>query len=148
MASTFIIDINNNDDLSVVIRKCNANFKAIMSQQSKQSQIDKADAANQASEIIGDAVGGLVNQIEHERDLRIAADLDLDNAIDTLAGSMTAVATTGNYSDLINKPEDVLDGAYLTFGMENPATAYGGTWNQEGTLTIGSSVLNIWKRIA
>lgn len=109
MASQFVIDINSNDDLSTVIRKCNANFKAIMSQYAKQRQIDNNDISTD----IGDAVDDLVAAISHEADLRIAGDQALDNAIGVVDGKFTdytptsnlaAVATSGDYSDLTNKP--------------------------------------------
>lgn len=51
MASHYVIDIGHNDDLQTVIRKCNENFKTIMSQQFKQSQINAEDLQVELIEI-------------------------------------------------------------------------------------------------
>lgn len=153
MASQFVIDINSNDELPAVIRKCNANFKAIMSQYAKQRQIDNGDI----SDDIGDATQGLIQVINHETDLRIAGDQALNNAIGvvddkfdnyTPTADLATVATTGSYADLIDVPTIPIDGAYTTFGIEDPSTIYGGTWITVGTLAVGSETLTVWKKTA
>lgn len=51
MATQYIIDINHNDELPVVIRKCNENFRALLSQRLKQGQITNADISSMISDV-------------------------------------------------------------------------------------------------
>lgn len=74
MASRSIINLNNNDDLITVIKKCNTNFKLIISQSTKQGQIQMDDLNNTI--------------------------MDINDEINNLA----PVATSGDYDDLINTP--------------------------------------------
>lgn len=104
MASQYVIDLGYNDDLTTVIKKVNHNFKAVVGQQSKQAQIDAGDATEIIAGVVGDAVDGLVDLINHEADLRAGGDQDLENAIETLQQSLAAVAFSGDYNDLVNTP--------------------------------------------
>jgi hypothetical protein len=77
----YILDINNNDDLELVRRKCNTNFRAIVTQLSKQTQ----DAADSAYEDVSEAVTSLVQLINQEAGIRAQADLDLENEIQAIS---------------------------------------------------------------
>ena len=88
MASIYIIDIGINDELTTVIKKCNANFKTIMGQQSKQDQIYDSDIEKE----ISDAVTDLVQAIDAEAETRRLADEDLGNAIDLVRQSIPTKA--------------------------------------------------------
>lgn len=140
MASQYVIDLGYNDDLTTVIKKVNHNFKAVVGQQSKQAQIDAGDATEIVAGIVGDAVDDLVDLIDHEADLRSGGDQDLENAIETLDDKFDDYVKT---DDLPTIP---INGAYLTFGNENPSTIYGNTWIQVGTISVGSDSLKVWRR--
>lgn len=107
MASQYVIDLGYNDDLTTVIKKVNHNFKAVVGQQSKQAQIEAGDATEIVAGVVGDAVDGLVDLINHEADLRADGDQDLENAIETLQQSLAAVAFSGDYNDLVNTPSSI-----------------------------------------
>lgn len=127
----YILDINANDELHSVIQKCNSNFKAIMSQVELQAKDESrtreqdiedtteeiADAVSDATEEwnqnLGDAVDDLVQQIGDEATARSDKDGDLEDAIETvdnkfadytMTADLAAVATSGDYDDLDNKP--------------------------------------------
>lgn len=155
MASQYVIDLGYNDDLTTVIKKVNHNFKAITGQQAKQAQIDAGDYTDLIASLVGQAVDDLVDMINHEAYLRSGADQDLENAIETVDDKFddytktvdfATVATSGNYDDLVNAPEIPVNGAYLTFGNENPSTIHGNTWTQVGTISVGSESLKVWRR--
>ena len=99
MAQSGFLQLNNNDDLSKVIRKCNTNFRALATQKQQQDRIN-AQSADETSAAIGEALSDIVTAIEDEAEFRRDADGDLQNAIDGLA----TVASTGDYNDLINTP--------------------------------------------
>lgn len=103
MATRYIIDINHNDDLMTVIKKCNRNFKVIVGQQSKLDQIEANDASDAVSNIVsgavGEAVDSLVGQIESEARARRSADEDILNIIENIGPG------TNDYNQLINKPQ-------------------------------------------
>jgi hypothetical protein len=169
-----ILLLNNNDSLETVVKKCNTNFKAVLTQQSQSESIAKQEQESSSDEIIhyidneienvnhsiDAAVDGLIDRIEDEQTARSNADLSLENAIQTVDGKfgeytkttdLAAVALSGDYNDLANTPAIPvipIDGAYLTFGMEDPATVHGGTWSNVGTLAVGVETLNVWKRTA
>ena len=152
--ASFIVNINHNDNLETVIKKCNSNFKAMIAQLKQQAKIAKRDTEAETEDQIAEAVGessrDLVGLIEDEAELRRQGDEGLEDTIEALA----TVASTGNYNDLINKPTIPtvptipIDGAYLTFGTENPSTVHGGTWSNVGILAVGSETLNVWKKTA
>lgn len=96
MASQYVIDLGYNDDLTTVIKKVNHNFKAITGQQAKQAQIDAGDATEIVAGIVGDAVDDLVDLIDHEADLRVAGDNDLDNAIEAVDDKFDDYTPTAN----------------------------------------------------
>lgn len=111
MSTRYIIDINNNDDLNTVIRKCNRNFKVIVGQQVKQDQINEIDITSS----IGEAVDSLVGQIESEARARRNADEDIYNIIENIGPG------TSDYNQLVNKPqiEDVTLQGNKTFDELN-----------------------------
>ena len=119
MATRYIIDINHNDDLMTVIKKCNRNFKVIVGQQSKLDQIEANDASDAVSNIVsgavGEAVDSLVGQIESEARARRNADEDILNIIENIGPG------TNDYTQLINKPqiEDVTLQGNKTFDELN-----------------------------
>lgn len=132
MASKGVLLLGNTDSLDVVIKKCNTNFQAILTQQSQSETIAKQSQESAAEQIveevmdaIGDAVGDLVQQIEDEADTRSRADEDLEDAIETVdnkfddytkTSDMAAVATSGDYDDLTNKPTA---SDYLTYSHDD-----------------------------
>lgn len=152
--ASFIVNINHNDNLETVIKKCNSNFKAMIAQLKQQAKIAKRDTEVETegyiAEAIGESAGDLVALIEDEAELRRQGDEGLGDAIEALA----TVASTGDYDDLINKPTIPtvptipIDGAYLTFGTEDPSVEYGGMWSNIGTIAVGSEILNVWKKTA
>lgn len=146
MASRCIIDINNNDDLTTVIRKCNRNFRVIVGQQVKQDQIDAMDSSgaisDQISSSVGEAVDSLIQVIESEANARRSKDDDLEDAIDDLRND---IADLVEAAVLATYP---VGSAYTTFGNENPRTVIGGTWTNVGTVTVGTSTMNVWRRTA
>lgn len=95
----YVVDINHNDELPVVIRKCNENFRAIMSQRSKISQIEQKDAANAVANKIAIVVEDFTTAIEAEEQAREDEDTHLQNQIDDI------IVSGGNdYDNLIHKP--------------------------------------------
>lgn len=157
MASQYVIDLGYNDDLTTVIKKVNHNFKAITGQQAKQAQIDASDYTDLIASLVGQAVDDLVDMINHEANLRASGDQDLENSIETVddkfddytkTADLATIATSGSYDDLVNAPEIPVDGAYLTFGNENPSAIHGGTWTQVGTIAVGSDSINVWRRMS
>ena len=66
MATQYIIDINHNDELPVVIRKCNENFRALLSQRLKQGQITNAN--------ISSMIAGVYEALTEEEAERVQAD--------------------------------------------------------------------------
>ena len=112
MAQSGFLQLNNNDDLSKVIRKCNTNFRALATQKQQQDRIN-AQAADDTADAIGEALSDIVGLIDSEANTRRGADNDLENAIETVDGKfgdytktedLAAVATSGDYNDLINAP--------------------------------------------
>lgn len=93
MAYQYVVDINHNDDLPTVIRKCNENFKAILAQRSKISQIETNDYST--------AIEDLGNAIASESLIRSQDDDILQGEIDTLSGQ---IVSANNYNVLSNKP--------------------------------------------
>ena len=83
MAQSGFFQLNSNDDLSKVIKKCNTNFRALATQKQQQDRIN-AQAADETSEAIGEALSDIVAAIEDEAETRRLADEDLQNEIDTL----------------------------------------------------------------
>lgn len=91
------IQLNQNDDLTVVVRKCNANFRSVASQQQQQEVTGRQASEateEQIAEQIGEAVDSLVYLVNQEASARSQADLDLENAIETLAQTANQIATT------------------------------------------------------
>lgn len=80
MSYQYIIDLNHNDELPVVIRKCNENFRAILSQRSKISQIDNSIINNNIAKVVDDFEGLLAE----EAVAREAEDLVLQTQIDSI----------------------------------------------------------------
>lgn len=166
MVARYVLNINSNDELHQVIQKCNTNFKSLATQIEMQSNTDSSKREADKSEIegmIAEAVSSLdleisalsdslVHAIDDERDARSAKDDDIDRAINGIRddyakrADLSAVATSGNYTDLLNRPFANNDSAYVTFGSENPGTALGGTWTQVGSIAVGSESLNVWKK--
>ena len=126
MAYLYVLDINHNDELLTVIKKCNENFRSIVANNLKQRQIDAGNISEQVSQLIGEAVDELVILIGDEAGDRRDADDDLEDSIETLAQSLAAVATSGDYNDLINTP------TMGTIGVD-----HGGT----GVNTLGAGLL-------
>lgn len=83
MAQSGFLQLNSNDDLSKVIKKCNTNFRALATQKQQQDHIN-AQAADETSEAIGEALSDIVAAIEDEAENRRLADEDLQDEIDTL----------------------------------------------------------------
>lgn len=168
MASKGALLLANNDNLETVIKKCNTNFKAILTQQSqaetiaRQSQESSTEQiTEEVAEAVGQAVDSMIGRIGDEARIRSSADQDLEDAIETVDGKfadytltadLAAVATSGDYNDLINTPvpePDPVNTAYLTFDLtEDPNTTKGGTWVLAGTLTVGVETANMWKKTA
>lgn len=96
MSYQYIIDLNHNDELPVVIRKCNENFRAILSQRSKIAQIDNSIINNNIAEVVDDFEGLLAEEAE----ARENKDEDLQDQIDDIIAS----TGQGDYDSLINKP--------------------------------------------
>lgn len=91
MGSKYVLDINSNDDLSKVIKKCNSNFKAIVSQievnvknNSRNREEDHDEIEEDISQAIGEAVDDLVRSIDDEALIRAGKDNDLEDAIRTV----------------------------------------------------------------
>lgn len=136
------IELNQNDDLSMVVRKCNANFRSVASQQQQQEATDRQASEateEQIAEQIGEAVDSLVSLVNQEANIRSNADQDLENRIDAISGSLL---------DFVNKNDVPIGAAYTTFGAEDPSTILNGTWILVGTISIGSELMNVWKKTA
>ena len=134
-----VLLLSNKDNLETVVKKCNANFKAVLTQQSQvESNVSQGQdiLMEEVDEKIATAVGGavdsLVADIGQEANARAQGDLDLQNAIGTVDGKI---------------PVMPVDCAYTTFGAEDPTTVYGGIWSQVGTLPVGTETLVVWKKI-
>lgn len=144
MATRYIIDINHNDDLQTVIRKCNRNFKVIVGQQSKLDQIEANDASDAVSNIVSGAIGEAVDSlnviIASEANTRRLADQDIQRSISDLRSDVPDMA-----SNAILDAHPV-NSAYTTFGTENPETIIGGTWTMVDSVSVGSESLKVWKR--
>ena len=74
------LNLNQNDDLVNVIKKCNTNFK-LLATQKQQQQIEESASYDD----IGDAISDVVRQINNEASTRSQNDIDLMNAINTEA---------------------------------------------------------------
>lgn len=160
MATKGILQLNNNDNLETVIKKCNTNFKSVLTQQSQQEtqarqqqdefEVDVQELVEDTvTEAVGQAVTSINERIDTEAQTRSQGDLDLGGAIEALDLSLSAVARSGSYEDLTAKPTDPVGSAYLTFDpVSDPNTLYGGTWFLAGTLAIGVETLFAWKRSA
>lgn len=197
MTAKGVLLLANNDSLETVIKKCNANFQAVLTQQSQSKslatqaqEVFAGEVTEEIAESVGEAVDSLTEAIQSEASARSLKDQDLENAIETVDGKfsdytktedLATVATSGDYSDLSNVPDlsiyakssdlatvamsgsytDLSDqpmiptvptipinGAYLTFGTENPSTVHGGTWTQVGTISVGAETLKAWKKTA
>lgn len=161
MTTRYILNIGNNDELHTVIKKCNTNFKAIMSQvekTSKNGSRELEDGIEDITENIGDAINDVVRQLGEEAELRRTGDEDLSDAIETVddqfadytkTADLAAVATSGDYADLSAKPTDPVNSAYLTFNATyDPNVSIGGTWVAVGTMAIGGETIYAWKHTA
>lgn len=144
MATRYIIDINHNDDLQTVIRKCNRNFKVIVGQQSKLDQIEANNASDAVSNIVSGAVGEAVDSlnviIASEANARRLADQDIQRSISDLRSDVPDMISS---AILDAHP---VNSAYTTFGSENPGTVIGGTWTMVNSVSVGSESLKVWKR--
>jgi hypothetical protein len=155
MAPRYVFDININDTLSTVIKKCNANFKAITSRLNalKSGEQDIDDIVIEWDQNLSDAIDDLVGQIQDEATIRNNAIDDLENTIELVDGkflNLATVANSGDYNDLDNKP--IVDGELMTHDNEhsfaNPTASgnvYGNTWrchDSEGTQVGYAQVAN------
>lgn len=131
MGSRYILDINSNDELHSVIKKCNSNFKAIVGQLELQTKNDKrtrdqdkqdtsdaiddavSDATEEWNQELGDAVDDLVDAIgtvddkfDNYTKTEDLAAVALSGDYDDLSNApiLASVATSGDYNDLLNKP--------------------------------------------
>ena len=85
MANGYLIDINSNDNLSDVIRKCNYNFRITNANQTRQTRSSIRDSNTEISE----ELASLNSAIEAEIGAREEADEDLEDMIDAIpAGPM------------------------------------------------------------
>lgn len=161
MATRYILNIGSNDELHTVIKKCNTNFKAIMSQvekTSKNGSRQREEDMEDINEDLGEAINDIVRQLGEEAELRRTGDDDLSDAIETVDNKfadytettdLAAVALSGDYEDLATKPTDPINSAYLTFDATyDPNVSIGGTWVSVGTLAIGSETIYAWKHTA
>lgn len=165
MATKGVLLLANNDNLETVVKKCNANFMAVLTQQTQSETLATQERDVFADEVIerttgliGEAVDSLTNEIQSEASARSAKDLDLENAIETVDGrfsdytmttDLALVAVSGDYGDLASKPTDPVGSAYLTFDQAyDPNVSIGGTWTLAGTLAIGTETVYAWKRTA
>jgi len=159
MGSRYILDINSNDELHSVIKKCNSNFKAIVGQLELQTKNDKRtrdqdkqdtesaiedavdDATEEWNQELGDAVDDLVDAIE-------AVDDKFDNY--TKTEDLAAVALSGDYNDLINTPaaqSTQVDTDILKFNTNGNFTATGYRAHRYGNVVTISLKFNTLNQI-
>lgn len=91
MANKGVLLFANNDNLETVIKKCNTNFKMVLTQMSQQDslalqnqEVFEGEIEDLVSQAVGDAVDDLVDLIEDEADTRSQEDQDLEDAIETV----------------------------------------------------------------
>ena len=95
----YFLDINANDDLLTVIKKCNTNFKTILTQQQQQSKAGQQEFEEQISHDIGEAVDEVVNLINQEAGYRRSGDDSLSGEIQALR---TALANAFTWVEIVN----------------------------------------------
>lgn len=134
----YVLNINNNDNLETVIKKCNSNFQSL----SKQSEANTIEVTTRE---VSSAVESIVTTIEAEAAVRSQKDIDLENAIETVNNRFANYALI---ADLPVVPVAPVDAAYLTFGSDDPADTYGGTWSLVSSLQVGTDSVNVWKKTA
>ena len=144
MTTRYILNIGNNDELHTVIKKCNTNFKSIMSQVEKTSKNGSRqleDGIENITEGIGEAINDVVRQLGEEAELRRTGDEDLSDAIETVDDKFADYTKTTDLAPI--------NSAYLTFDATyDPNVSIGGTWVAVGTLAIGGETIYAWKRTA
>lgn len=165
MANKGVLLLSNKDNLETVVKKCNTNFKAVLTQQSQSEKIASRaqetlaeEIVEEVTEAVGEAIDSLIQRIEDEGTTRSTRDQELENEIETidrkfadytLTTDLAGVATSGEYNDLNSKPTDPANSAYLTFDATyDPNVSIGGTWVAVGTLAIGVETIYAWKRTA
>ena len=120
MAQQYLIDINMNDPLEAVIRKCNNNFRLISASQNK---LAKNDLRVETDEIDAD-LSGLNQAISNESSARAQADNQLSGRIDSLSQQITTMV---NNAVLSKFP---VGSVYISVDSANPSTFIGGTWQR------------------
>lgn len=141
--ANYVLDIGSNDDLSTVIKKCNTNFKSVLTQISTQAQ----NSSDEVYGDIGDAIDGLLQVIDQEAGIRKQKDKDLENELETLRSSVSSVyrykGSVNTGADLPSAAEvgDVYnietESAYGTAGMNVAWT--GSRWDALGGIAASSS---------
>lgn len=137
MGYQYVVDINHNDELPVVIRKCNENFRAILAQRSKISQLEQKDAAAAVVGQIAILSEDFTDALASEANIREAADDDLQEQIDDIiiSGGGGDTTPTGTISMFAGSTAPT--GYLLCQGQAVSRTTYSALFAVIGT-TYGS----------
>ena len=118
----YVLDINSNDELPAVIKKCNTNFRSL----AKQQQIESSVMEDDFSQMLNGIVVDLTALIDDESTARQSGYDDLENAIETIMNSyLPLLGGTVSGTLILSKRQDAS-------GTANnlPALIIGGTDSQ------------------
>lgn len=144
-----IVDISHNDDLAIVARKCNANFKQLAFNATQQVRRQGRTSSEELATAISTTVRFLTETtIPNEVREQISA-LDVQGMVDDAIAALDIPAMVAD--EVAARIPDAYPpvGANLIMASD-PAQSYPGTtWSQTDSIgTTGGAVIPLWQRTA